>query len=128
MNTKFKMDSEIIENTQVLKIPSTQEGVKSKVRYSWVVLFHFDINNENPFIIVKLRDFLDCEFPWRSIKQEFSREFRIKLFEFSCFPGKQFFIFAKIQYGNYTRPTLYMYSINNNKGYFCNTVFITDGL
>ena len=95
------MDSEIIQNTEIQKIPLTQEVVKSKVKYSWVVLFDFDINNPNPFIIVKLRDFLDCVFPWRSIKEEFTREFRIQLYEFSNFPGKQFFIFAKIQYGKY---------------------------
>ena len=94
------MDSDIIPDTEIPKIPLTQETVKSKVKYSWVVLFDFDINNPAPFMIVKLRDFLDCVFPWRSIKAEFTREFRIQLYEFSCFPEKQFFIFAKIQYGN----------------------------
>ena len=94
------MDSEMIPDTEVQKIPLTQETVKSKVQYSWVVLFDFDINNPKPFTIAKLRDFLGCVFPWRAIREELTREFRIQLFEFSCFPDKQFFIFAKIQYGN----------------------------
>lgn len=94
------MDSEMIPNTEIQNLPLTQDTVKSKVQYSWVVLFHFDINNPKPFQIVKLRDFLKCVFPWRAIREEMTREFRIQLFEFSNFPEKQFYIFAKIQYGN----------------------------
>lgn len=94
------MESEFIPNTEIQKIAMTQDSVKSKVKYAWVVLFDFDINNNEPFIIVKLRQFLDCIFPWHSIKEEMTMDFRIKLFKFSCFPGKQYFVFAKIQYGN----------------------------
>lgn len=95
------MDSELIENTEIQNIPQTQneESGKSKLKYSWVILFHFDINVSTPFVIYKLRDFLDTEFPWNVITGELSQESRIKLFEFSCMPGKKFFIFAKVQYG-----------------------------
>ena len=96
------MDPEIIENTQIDNIPFTQETVqkKSLIQYAWVILFHFDINDNKPFSITRLRDFADSNFPWRGIKGEMTREFRIQLHNFTCFPDNQFFIFAKIQYGN----------------------------
>ena len=96
-----KMDSEIIQETQLPNVPFTQDAVKKKSvnQYAWVILFHFDVNNCNPFSIMRLRDFTNSNFPWRGIKGEMTREFRILLHEFSCIPNKQFFIFAKIQYG-----------------------------
>lgn len=96
------MDSEIIKSSQENNIPLTQETVhkKSVIQYAWVILFNFDINNSKPFSIARLRDFADSNFPWRGIKGEMSIDFRIQLHDFTCFPGKQFFIFAKIQYGN----------------------------
>lgn len=97
------MDSEIIEETQIPKLPCTQDTVKKKSvnQYAWAILFNFDINNIKPFSIVRLRDFAKSNFPWGGIKGEMSREFRIQLHEFSLIPGKKFFVFAKIQYGKF---------------------------
>lgn len=96
-----KMDSEIIQETQAPNLPLTQDTVKKKsvIQYAWALLFHFDINNNNPFTMVRLRDFAHCNFPWGGIKGEMTREFRIKLHTFSTIPDKQFYVFAKIQYG-----------------------------
>ena len=125
VNTNNKMDSELIECTQISNIGLTQDmnEKKSVIQYAWVILFHFDINDDKPFCIERLRDFGNTNFPWRGIKGEMTREFRIKLCEFSSIPGKQFFIFAKIQYGNekdiinYYSPSLIFYSFA--------TIFIT---
>lgn len=94
------MDSaEIIENSQ---IPLTQDTIKRKSvnQYAWAILFNYDLNNSKPFSIVKLREFAKCDFSWRAIKGEMTRDFRIQCYEFSCFPEKKFSIFGKIQYGN----------------------------
>ena len=93
------MDLEIIKDTEIQRVPLTQDTSKSQIKYAWVILFLFDLNEKNPFRIAKLRDFIDSNFPWRSIKGELTKECRIRLHEFSCYPGKQYFIFAKIQYG-----------------------------
>lgn len=99
------MDSEIIAESQISNLPLTQDTVKKKSQnqYAWVIVFHFDIHTIKPFSIVRLRDFAtqNSNFPWHGIKGEMTREFRITLHEFSTSPGKQFFVFAKIQYGKY---------------------------
>ena len=92
-------DPEIIEETQAPQVPLTQEVVQSEVKYTWCILFEYDINLQCPFNIMKLKTFLGTDFPWKSISGEMTKESRIKLHEFSAMPGKKFFVFAKIQYG-----------------------------
>lgn len=88
-----------IEDTQVANVPLTQESAKSEVKYTWCILFEFDVDLRKPFSIMKLKTFLGTDFPWRSISGEMTKESRIRLHEFSACPGKKFFVFAKIQYG-----------------------------
>ena len=96
-----KMDSDIIPASQITNLPLTQDTVtkKSQNQYAWAIVFHFDVNTSKPFSIVRLRDLAKSNFPWSGIKGEMTREFRIKLHEFSTAPGKQYYVFAKIQYG-----------------------------
>ena len=93
------MDSDFLPNTEIQSIPNTQDLGKSKNSYAWVILFEFNKDKNNPFRAVPLRDFLKCEFPWKSIEGVMNNEQRIRLVEFAIFPGKQFYIFGKIQYG-----------------------------
>ena len=93
------MDSEIIEETEIQRIPLTQEVPKSKVKYAWAILFLNDINERRPFMVFKLTKFLNTNFPWKAFEGEMSIALRIKEFEFTCMPNQKFFIFAKIQYG-----------------------------
>ena len=95
------MDSEMIPDTEPQSVPMTQEQGKSHIKYSWAFLFKFDINEENPFCVVKLKDYLDTDFPWKLIRGEMTRERRIQMHEFSNEPGVCYFIFAKIEYGKY---------------------------
>lgn len=95
------MDSEIIPATQIAQLPLTQKDKKSKIKYSWIILFKFDVNETQPFSVAKLKDFADCDFPWNTITQELTHLARIQIHEFSCLPGHQYAIFAKIQYGKY---------------------------
>lgn len=93
------MDPEIIPDTEVQNIPLTQDVVQSKIRYAWAVLFENNVNEPKPFSIVRLRDFVDTNFPWSSFSGEMTSESRIKLHSFSTIPEKCFHIFAKIEYG-----------------------------
>ena len=93
------MDSEIIEGTQIMRIPLTQSNGKSKVKYSWIVLFKIDVNEREPFFCEPVKTFEGSNFPLTSIQGEMKKECRIKSYEFNCFPGELFFIFAKVQKG-----------------------------
>ena len=94
------MDSDIIQGTEIQRLPLTQDENKSKIQYSWVILFDIDIHKPNPFFIVKLRDFVDTDFPWKSMKDVMTPETRIASHTCSNFPGSKFHIFAKVEYGN----------------------------
>lgn len=93
------MDSELIPDTEIQNVQNTQEGNVSANKYSWVILFLLDVNEMNPFSMVKLTEFLGTDFPWKSITGEMSRDNRIKPHEFQKNPGKRFYVFAKVQYG-----------------------------
>lgn len=105
------MDSDIIEQTEIMKIPLTQssESKKSTIRYAWVILFKLDVNERNPFIMVKLREFVGSNFPWRAIEGELTQDFRMKAHSFSNMEGETYYIFAKVEYGkNHNRSILYL--------------------
>lgn len=111
----IKMDSEMIENTEIQNIPSTQEngGGKSQIRYAWGIFFEVDVNVSQPFLMLKLRDFLNCDFPWRSIWDVMTQKSRCVVHEFpSLFEGKKFHIFAKVQYGMLRNQKIIAYSFS----------------
>ena len=101
-----KMDSDIIENTEIQRLPLTQDdgNGKSKIKYGWIILFEKNVNVSKPFTIVKLRDFLNTDFPWKRIWDEMTKECRLQTHVFSSlFPGKEYFLFAKVQYGEFEK-------------------------
>lgn len=79
--------------------PSTQEGCPSKVKYAWIILFNYDINEPEPFSIVPLSSFVGSNFPWNAVEGFLSSEARIKRRVFSNFPDKVYTIFAKVEIG-----------------------------
>lgn len=94
------MDSDLIQDTEIQKLPNTQPNGKSKIKYAWGIFFEVDVNVSQPFCLLKLRDFLNTDFPWRSIWDEMTIESRLQKHKFpSVYEGKEFFIFAKVQYG-----------------------------
>lgn len=106
------MDSEILQDTEVQGLPLTQEAVKSKIRYAFVILFEFNVDEENPFQIYSLKTFEKTNFPWRSIQSEMTRDLRIRQYELSCFPGKEYFIFAKVEYGKKIYIYVHIFTCN----------------
>ena len=100
-NKRFgNMDSELIENTEIQRLPLTQSEKKSQNKYAWAVLFSRNVNLKEPFSLVKLRDMLNTNFPWKIIKGEMSFHSRMQIHELPCLPNPCY-IFAKIQYGMY---------------------------
>ena len=95
------MDSEIIESSEIRAPPPPLTQTVSKNVYAWVILFKNDINELNPFRLEKLKTFLNSNFPWKLVQGEMTKELRKKVHQFSCFPGEEFYIFAKIQHGTY---------------------------
>lgn len=93
------MDSEIIPDTEIQNVPLTQGQVKSKIKYSWVILFKYDVNESNPFEMARLGQFLNSDFPWKVIKEELSKEYRTIVHELAGFPSSKVLIFAKVEYG-----------------------------
>lgn len=92
----------MIEQTEIQNIPNTQDNDRgrSKIKYAWGIFFEVNVNQENPFFVVKLRDFLKEDFPWKTIWDEMTKESRTIAYEFpSVFSEKTFYIFAKIQHG-----------------------------
>lgn len=77
----------------------TQVGGKSKVKYAWIMLFHYSVNESEPFSIVPLSTFRDSDFPWRDVEGILSPDFRSEQRTFSNMPGKTFTIFCKIEVG-----------------------------
>lgn len=94
------MDSELIPDTEIQNLPLTQNG-KSKIRYAWGIFFDHDVNEPTPFSIKRLAEFVDFNFPWKAITDEMTFDIRIMTLKFPTYPGKEFSIFAKIQYGIY---------------------------
>ena len=79
--------------------PATQsQGASSRV-YSWVILFHFDENNEFPFSSVLLDNFKDSNFPFSVITGHLGLSDRLKPREFSRLPGPKYAVFAKVEQG-----------------------------
>lgn len=78
--------------------PLTQEEGRSKVKYAWVILFHYDVNESNPFSIVPLSTFVGSDFPWDSVEGILSPGFRMEKRTFSNMTG-YYTVFAKIEVG-----------------------------
>ena len=81
--------------------PLTQEHGISQVRYAWVVVFHYSINDPEPFAIIPLSFFADCDFPWSAVKGILSPSFRCEKQTFAKIPGKTYTIFAKVEFGRF---------------------------
>ena len=79
--------------------PLTQDEGKSQVKYAWVILFHYDIDDPAPFTMVPLSFFAGSDFPWPAVKGILNSEFRSEKRTFSNIPGKEFMIFAKVEIG-----------------------------
>ena len=81
--------------------PLTQEQGKSQVQYAWIILFHYNMDDPEPFSIVPLNFFAGSgsDFPWSAVKGVMHSEFRSEKRTFSKIPGKEFMIFAKVEIG-----------------------------
>lgn len=79
--------------------PLTQDHGKSKVKYAWVILFHYCVNESHPFSMVPLSSFVGSDFPWEGVEGLLSPNFRNEKRTFSNIPGKTFTIFAKVEVG-----------------------------
>lgn len=77
--------------------PMTQRG-KSKLKYSWLILFKNDVNEEVPFSVVPLSSFAKIDFPWSLIEGEMSSECRGEIRKIDSLPGEYRF-FCKIEKG-----------------------------
>ena len=83
--------------------PATQDGGRSKVKYAWVILFHYCINDPRPFSIVPLSSFMGSNFPWESVEGIMSPGFRMEKRTFSNMaPGNTYTVFAKVEIGKNT--------------------------
>lgn len=79
--------------------PLTQENGISKVKYAWIVLFNYSINEPEPFSMVPISHFVGSDFPWDSVEGFLSAEFRSKKRSFSNLRGSFYTIFAKVEFG-----------------------------
>lgn len=80
--------------------PMTQEG-RSTVKYAWIILFNYSINEAQPFSIVPLSNFVGSNFPWETVEGALSPEYRMRTWNFSNMPDDTFTIFAKVEVGKF---------------------------
>lgn len=79
------------------QLESTQVSGQSARKYMWCILFHFDVDDEFPFICVSLEDFQGKDFPFDLINGHLSLADRQKPRNVA---GKIFCVFAKVEEGN----------------------------
>lgn len=93
-------ESQIGESPRGSSPPATQMSGVSKVKYAWVILFNMDVDDEAPFIIVRLTHFKNSDFPWAGITEEMTKEFRVGVRKISNMPPENSYcIFGKIEHG-----------------------------
>ena len=78
----------------------TQPTAQSSRSYLWVILFHYDANNEYPFSTVSLEHFKGTNFPFQLITGHLGLDERLKPREISRLPGTKYCLFAKVEKGN----------------------------
>ena len=78
------------------KVPSSLPATVSYV-YLWCILFDWDVNVEKPFDIFQLALFSETEMKSAWINGDLDQNSRKKKLTFSCFAGKTFSLFAKVE-------------------------------
>ena len=78
---------------------ATQDSKLSRRIYSAVILFNYDVDEENPFSTTLLSHLTGTDFPFEVINSHLSLSDRLKPRSLSKFPGKKMCIFAKIEEG-----------------------------
>lgn len=90
--------------------------VKKEYKYQWVILFHWNVDEENPFFMLKLSNFKDTDIKPEWIKRNLSVDSRIKqLKNLSPFPGGTYSLFAKVEEGVSTKDRTEMVKKLNSK-------------
>ena len=72
---------------------------KSPIKYNWVVLFLWRVNEEYPYTTVPLRHFDESEFPFNLIYGSLTNESRQERFDLPRLPGRIYSVFCKIEKG-----------------------------
>ena len=80
-------------------LPATQ-GRSSRI-YDWVIMFMWNINEEDPFSIVPIRHFKGGnDFPIELVTGALTDKSRIKRYKINCLPGNNnYSLFCKIEKG-----------------------------
>ena len=81
--------------------PSTQVSQPSNRNYAAVLLFTYDIDNDQPFISVPLNHFEGSDFPLDVINGHMGLSDRLKPRQLSGLPGSKYCIFAKCEEGTF---------------------------
>lgn len=79
----------------------SQEFGLSEVKYAWIILFKYCINEPEPFVMVPLSIFSGIEFPWKSVRGVMSSEFRVERRKFPIISDDAYTIFAKVEIGKF---------------------------
>ena len=79
----------------------TQMGSNSSRRYSWCIVFHYDVNDEFPFSVIKLEKFKGTDFPFDLITGHLGLADRLKPRNLPKFRGQIHCIFAKVEKGKF---------------------------